>query len=151
MVYDPPFAVGSIVDGEGMLESNGESYRIGPGRAMMLEIPGNHIYYFPKDNAAWTFLFIQIRPTLILPNWQEAKRRLGEVPYLPQMCKPVRLLQDMFDEASAGRITDSYTASSMAYEFVTELCRFASVPKDDRREWPIKVRQASEYFESNYA
>jgi len=138
------------IDGEGVLETSGETYRLEPGRALMVEIPGNHAYYFPEHASHWTFLFIQMRPTLIAPNWHEAKRRLGETPFLPQSSKPIRILQDIFDEAHAGRITDSYTASSMVYHFVTELCRFAATPQSDRREWPIKVRQAVEIIESQY-
>ncbi|WP_438431158.1 helix-turn-helix domain-containing protein [Gorillibacterium sp. sgz500922] len=136
--------------GEGVLETAGETYRIGPGRAIMVEVPGDFVYSFPQDGESWTFLFIQILPALIAPNWHEAKRRLGPAPFLPETSKPIRMLQAIFDEACAGRIADAYTASSMVYQFVTELCRFASLPPDDRREWPVKVRQVAEHLEAHY-
>lgn len=54
--------------GEGVLETAGETYRIGPGRAIMAEVPGDFVYYFPQDGESWTFLFIQILPALIAPT-----------------------------------------------------------------------------------
>lgn len=139
------------LDGEGMLESDGKSSRIGPGRAMMLNIPGNHVYYFPEDSESWTFIFALISPTLIQPIWEEARKKLGETPYFPQTSKPIRLLHEIFEEAYAGRITDSFTASSWGYQLVTELCRFATIPQGDRRDWPAIVRQMAQYFETHYA
>lgn len=137
-------------DGEGEFQSSGETYRMGAGRALMTEIPGDHCYYFPEDGEHWSFLFILMRPDVIEPNWREAKQKLGEVPYLPSGSSPVRLLEDMWEAANAGRITDPYTASSYVYQFVTELCRFAFLPQGDRRDWPEKVRAAAEYMEAHY-
>ncbi|MBB3128815.1 AraC-like DNA-binding protein [Paenibacillus rhizosphaerae] len=138
------------LEGEGMFESGTETYRIDQGRAIMTEIPGNHRYYFPADGSHWSFVFILMRPSLILPNWEEAKLRLGEAPYLPPTSRPVRALQEIWDQAGHGRITDPYTASSCVYSFISELCRYAVAPHDERRNWPEKVRLAAEYMDVNY-
>jgi len=139
------------LSGEGVFESAGETYRIGTGRAFMAEIPGDHRYYFPDRGTPWSFIFILMRPMLIAPNWEDAKERLGEAPYLPQASRPIRLLQAIWDEANAGRITEPHAASSFVYQFVSELCRYASTPQGDRRDWPAKVREAADYIESHYA
>jgi len=136
--------------GEGVFESGETAYRIGKGRAFLTEIPGDHRYYFPKDGSQWGFLFLLMRPTLILPHWKEAKRRLGEAPYLPRTSRPVRLLEHIWEEANAGRIAEPYTASSHGYQFVSELCRFASAPNGDRQDWPPKVREAAAFMEAHY-
>jgi len=136
--------------GEGVFESSRETYRIGAGRAFMADIPGDHRYYLPKGGASWSFLFLLMRPTLVAPNWEEAKLRLGEAPYLPQTSRPIRLLQALWEEANAGRITEPYSASSFVFQFVSELCRYAAVPHGDRRDWPVKVREAAAYIEAHY-
>ncbi len=71
------------IEGEGVFESGAEAYRIDAGRAFMSEIPGDHRYYFPEGGPEWSFMFILMRPSLILPNWQEAKSRMGQAPHLP--------------------------------------------------------------------
>ena len=92
------------LDGEGVFESGGETYRVGAGRAIMAEIPGEHRYYFPEGGTHWSFIFLLMRPSCIAPNWAEAKRRMGEAPHLPATSRPIRLLQDIWEEADGGRI-----------------------------------------------
>lgn len=138
------------LSGEGVFESSGKTYRIGAGRAFMTEIPGDHCYYSLEGDSHWSFIFILIRPALIASNWEEAKLRLGEAPYLPLSSRPIRLLQAIWEEADAGRITDPYTASSFVYQFVSELCKYASAPQGEREDWPVKVRRAAEYMEENF-
>ncbi|MFC5529486.1 helix-turn-helix transcriptional regulator [Cohnella yongneupensis] len=138
------------LDGEGLFELGTSTYRIGAGQAIMAEIPGDHRYYFPEGGDRWSFLFMLMRPALILPNWEDAKRRLGEAPYLPPASRPIRLLRDIWNEADGGRITEAFTASSYVYQFVSELCRFAAIPQGERGEWPEKVRLAAEYLDANY-
>ncbi|CAM3136347.1 AraC family transcriptional regulator [Paenibacillus lupini] len=138
------------LDGEGIFETDKEIYRIKAGQAFMTEIPGNHRYYFPKGGSHWAFVYVLIRPSLILPNWEEAKKHLGETPTLPPSSRPIRLLQRMWEEAQAGRIKEPYSASSYVYQFISELCRFALTSEDDRNEWPQKVNEAVEYMDTHY-
>lgn len=138
------------LDGEGVFESNGHTYRVSPGKAMLANIPSEHRYYFPENSSHWTFLFLLIRPDLILPNWEEAKRKLGEVFYAPPSSRLIRLLDGVWEEANNGRITDSYTSSAHVFQFVSELCRYAAAPQHERSEWPEKVRLATAYIDSHY-
>ncbi|WP_079913076.1 AraC family transcriptional regulator [Paenibacillus sp. 32352] len=138
------------LEGEGIYENGGNTYRIEAGRAFMAEIPGNHRYYFPEDSSCWSFIFVLLRPSLILPNWEEAIRRLGETPYLQQTSRPIRFLEHIWEEANAGRITEPYTASSYMYQFVSELCRLASAPDGEGQKWPVKIKEAAAFLESHY-
>ncbi|WP_438448452.1 helix-turn-helix domain-containing protein [Gorillibacterium sp. sgz5001074] len=138
------------LEGGGVYESEAASYRLEAGQAFLTEIPGNHRYYFPEGGTAWSFLFVLLRPSLILANWEEVKRRLGEAPYLPKSSRPIRVLEHIWEEANAGRIAEPYTASSLLFHFVSELCRFAIVPEGDRQAWPVKVREAAEFIESHF-
>ncbi|WP_058302987.1 helix-turn-helix domain-containing protein [Gorillibacterium timonense] len=139
------------LDGEGVFENESGIYRIGPGQAIMAQIPGPHRYYFPEDGTHWSFLFLLMRPDLIQPNWEDSLRRLGEAPFLPHTSCPIRLLQHIWDEAHGARIIEPYTASSYVYQFVSELCRYASAPQGNNRLWPEKIRLAVEYIESHYS
>ncbi|WP_201000746.1 helix-turn-helix transcriptional regulator [Paenibacillus glycanilyticus] len=137
-------------DGEGIYEKGTETFRIQAGQAFLTEIPGDHRYYFPPEGSHWSFIFVLIRPSLILPNWEEVKKQLGETPLLPTGSRPIRLLQSMYEEAHAGRIKEPYTASSYVYQFISELCRFALAPQEDTREWPLKVKEAVAYIDAHY-
>lgn len=138
------------LEGEGIYETNKGIYRIDAGRAFMTEIPGNHRYYFSEGSSRWSFIFALLRPKFIMPNWEEAKRRLGETPYFPHTSRPTRILEHIWDEANAGRITDPHTASSHVYHFISELCRYAFAPKGERQEWPAKIRETAAYIETSF-
>lgn len=138
-------------DGTGCLEWDGRTERLPAGKAIMVEIPGNHRYWYDPAQRPWEFYFLLIRPTLILPNWLEAKSRIGTTPALPQTSAPIRLLKNIYTEARAGKITDSYVASSYVYQFIAELGRFAVSDQHDRAGWPNKIRAAASYIENNYA
>lgn len=139
------------VDGTGYLEWDGRKERIPAGKALMVEIPGAHRYWYDPAERPWEFFFILIRPTLILPNWLEAKSRIGTTPTLSLTSAPIRLLRNIYTEASAGRIADAFMASSYVYQFIAELGRFALSDQRDRAGWPDKVRLAASYIEINYA
>lgn len=139
------------VKGQGLLEREHRTEHIGPGKAFLVEIPGEHRYWYESKSGPWEFYFLLIRPDLILPNWFEAKSRIGSTPYLPSTSVPIRLLRDIFTEARAGRITDSYLASSYVYQFISELCRYSLSEQRDREGWPEKIKLAAFFIESHYA
>lgn len=139
------------MEGGGIFESEKGRFRIGAGQAFLTEIPGKHRYYFPEGSKSpWSFLFLLIRPDVILPNWQEVKKLLGDTPLLPPESRPIRFLRSIWEEANAGRITEAYTASSYVYQFIAELCRYAALPRGERKEWPQKVLQAADYIQTHY-
>ncbi|WP_027087686.1 helix-turn-helix transcriptional regulator [Cohnella panacarvi] len=139
------------VDGAGYLEWEGRKERLPAGKAFMVEIPGRHRYWYDPAEHPWEFFFLLIRPTLILPNWLEAKSRIGTTPVLSQTSAPIRLMRNIYTEARAGRIADAYIASSYVYQFIAELGRFALSDQRDRAGWPDKIRLAANYIETNYA
>lgn len=137
--------------GTGIFELNGHSYRVGPGRAFMAEIPGNHRYYYPGGPEAWEFYFVLFRPQPMLPLWESVKERLGVTPALDPSGLPVRRLRDITLEAQAGRITDPYIASSLLYQFLMELGRLAASGPRQRENWPAAIRSAAAYMDTHYA
>jgi len=138
------------VQGEGVYEEKGSSYRIEAGRAFLTEIPGQHRYYLPKEQHEWEFYFMLLRPTMILPLWNEIKGGLGSTPYLDAGSIPIRMLRDIFTEAHAGRISDPYTASSYVYQFVIELYRHAVAGQRSQEQWPVAIQEAVRFIEGHY-
>ncbi len=136
------------LSGEGIFEDGTGAHPIREGQAFLTDIPSVHRYYYPGGAQPWEFLFLLIRPRLVLPNWQDAASRLGSTPHLTAASRPVRLLQQIYEEARAGRISDPYLASSYVYQFVTELVRYSL---GSHADWPDKVKRAAQIIESRYA
>jgi AraC-like DNA-binding protein len=139
------------IEGEGRFEIDGQAQTIGPGRAFLAEIPGNHRYYYPDSAKPWEFYFLLFRPRLIQPNWEEMKAKISCTPFLPITSSPIRLLRNIFIEGKAGRITDPYLASSYVFQFVSELCRFSLNNLQNQERWPEKIRMATQFMDANYA
>lgn len=140
------------LSGEGVFESENRTYRVRAGQALLAEIPGPHRYYYPADAAApWEFLFLLLRPNLILPHWRKFLREAGEVPRLPADCAPVRLARMIVMDAGAGRISDPLIASSSVYQFVTELARMQAATLQNRDNWSENIKRAAEYIEHHYS
>lgn len=139
------------LEGEGVFESDQGREQIGSGKAFLTEIPGKHRYFYAGDQTPWEFYFLLIRPQLILPNWLDAKSRIGSTPDLPAGSAPIRLLRDIFIQAKAGRISDPHIASSYVFQFISELCRYAVSSHSNREGWPKKINQAVNYMDIHYA
>lgn len=140
------------LSGEGVYESRDRTHRVTAGQAFLAEIPGPHRYYYPPESKEpWEFLFLLVRPNLILPHWRRFLRAAGEVPYLPIDCAPVRLLRMIVVDAGAGRISDPLIASSVVYQFMTELARLQLTTLQNRDNWSENVRCAAEFIEQNYS
>lgn len=140
------------LSGEGVFESENGTYRVTAGQAFLAEIPGPHRYYYPADGTEpWEFLFLLFRPNLILPHFRKFLNEVGEVPYIPSDCAPVRLLMMIVNDAAAGRITDPLIASSCIYQFMTELARLQVTTLQNRDNWSENIRHAAEFIEHNYS
>jgi AraC-like DNA-binding protein len=138
------------VNGEGVLEWGTRKESLKPGTAFLVEIPGDHRYWYEGDSVPWEFYFLLIRPALILPNWLEVKSRIGITPHMPLNSGPTRLLRNVFAEARAGRITDTHLASSYTYQFIMELGRYSLSTQRNREGWPPKIKMAASYMETHY-
>ncbi|OWA33110.1 AraC family transcriptional regulator [Saccharibacillus sp. O16] len=140
------------LSGEGIYETEGQSHRVTTGQAFLTEIPSAHHYYYdPASQQPWTFLFVLLRPDLILPHWQKYRRENGCVVHLESDSPPIRLLRLVVADAAAGRISDPLAASSWVYQFMTELVRLPLTDQRDRSNWPDAVRQTALFIEQHYA
>jgi AraC family transcriptional regulator of arabinose operon len=138
------------VSGYGNVMIDGQTYRVDPGYALLVDIPSSHRYFLPKSSEAWEFYFILFRPSNLEKHWQELIRRLSRVPYIPPDSSVIHSLQDAFYAGVNNRITDGYLASSFVYRFVMELFRFSTGRTKEKENWPASVRQAAQELETRY-
>lgn len=138
------------VQGEGIYERDGTSFRIHEGRAFLTEIPGDHRYYHPGNSVPWEFYFVLFHPALIAPLWEDIVSSIGHSPSFDAGSMPVKTLQEMFYAAHYGKITDPYKASAFVYQFVIELRRSCYAIGQPHGQRPEFVRNAMQYLEANY-
>ncbi|XEC92997.1 helix-turn-helix domain-containing protein [Paenibacillus tarimensis] len=139
------------VSGYGHVIQGGQTFRVDPGYAFLVDIPGNHRYFLPKTSESWEFYFILFRPSNLENRWSELIGRLSRVPYIPPESSVIRCLQDAFHAGINNRITDGYLASSIVYRFVMELCRFGTGRTMEKGSWPAAIRQAAQELETRYS
>lgn len=146
----PLLLIQYTTEGQGVFQLNDEKFEMASGSAFLAEIPSPHEYYWTKEYEPWEFYFMLFRPALVAPLWEEVKQKLGCTPSLPPASSPVKLLREIYTEARAGRITDPYSASSLVYQFMLELSRYADREHKDRDSWPERIRLAAGYLETHY-
>ncbi|MBD0378860.1 helix-turn-helix domain-containing protein [Paenibacillus sedimenti] len=138
------------VSGYGTVILDGQTYRVDPGYAFLVDIPSCHRYFLPKSSESWEFYFILFRPAKLENHWQELIQRLTRVPYIPPDSSVIRSLHDTFYAGINNRITDGYLASSIVYRFMMELLRFSTGRTKEKESWPTAVRQAAQELEKRY-
>lgn len=138
------------VSGYGQVDMDGQTLRINPGQAIMLDIPGQHRYYLPEGSPHWEFLFILFRPYGLEKHWQEAVTRLTRTPSLPKDSPALTVLQDMVRSGLHDQIADGYQASALVYRFMMELLRASSSRTQKRNSWPASIQLAIREIERSY-
>ena len=139
------------VSGHGKIIINGQLHEISKGSVFMVEIPSNHQYFFDNNNDHWEFYFILFRPTKLDLEWRDLTKELGSIFSLDEESTPIMLLKTMYLHACNKKITDRYMASSLVYQFVMELYRYASNEGKDHNKWPENITKAITYIEQNFA
>lgn len=115
------------LSGEGALELGGQRHRILPGRAMLLEVPEDHVYFLPENSQAWEFLYVSLYGPEPVRLQREFRRLHGSVCEFAPDSRVVSMARELLRRSSSGEIFDCYSASASAYEFITEMCASADV------------------------
>jgi AraC-like DNA-binding protein len=138
------------ISGYGEMMIDGQVHKVGPGSALIVDIPSAHRYYLPKESEEWEFYFILFRPYKIEKEWQEVMGMLGRIPRLQEDSAPIQFLKSTYSAAVKNQITDGFRASSIVYQFVMELYRFGKGYEKVVEEWPEKVTQAAQMLNEEY-
>lgn len=136
------------VSGQGNLHLKGRMHKLTKGSAFMVEIPSDHQYFFDGNQEHWEFYFLLFRPTKLEMEWKLLSEELGFVFSLDEGNAAIKLLKSIYLHAYNNNISDRYMASSLVYQFIMELNRFA-FKREQEVEKPDKIRIAIEYVEQN--
>ena len=134
--------------GWGIYELGGKTYKVEEGQAFLAEIPGEHAYYFPENGKDWEFIYIMLYGSEPDKYWTSIVDSIGPVPRFRIDSPVINLLYEIYGKAANKYIEDEYQASSLAFQFITELRRAAK--KNTHTEYPHMVQTAMRFMFENY-
>lgn len=140
------------LSGTGRLVIDGTEHRIGTGEAFLVNIPGDHHYYYSDEDSHWEFIYITFFESNMTANWRELQKKWGHVVKLNTQSLVVQRLNQIYDEAVRENITDRFIASSLVYAFVMECFRAvkAAVVAPPEQK-PALIATAIRYMEKYYS
>ncbi|WP_256761908.1 AraC family transcriptional regulator [Cohnella sp. WQ 127256] len=138
------------LSGQGMIRIEDQIYPLKAGQAFLVEVPGDHEYYFPKESDHWQFLFIALQGDHAGDCWSFVNQTIGILPTLEVDSPVIRYLFRIYREVAKKGITDGYQAAGATYQFITELYREAKQKQANVGHWPDCVIQAVKLIESEY-
>ncbi|WP_245948316.1 AraC family transcriptional regulator [Paenibacillus sambharensis] len=139
------------VSGAGEIEVEGRRSSVPAGHAFLVEIPGQHRYYYPRGGSEpWVFYFALFRPYGLLTHWEDIKRRCGDVAAFDPAGSVPALLEHLYREARQHRISDAYRASAHVYQLVMELLHASSEDHTAGESASGKITQAAEWIRLHY-
>lgn len=139
------------LSGEGRLDIGGVVHKIRPGEAFLVNIPGNHHYYFSEQETHWEFIFILFWGYNALTQWEKLQNQWGNIVKLDIESPVIQRLKQIYYEAAGKNIKDQYIASNLVYSFVMETFRAAQGPIHVRPDQiPASIVTAIEYSEEYF-
>ena len=119
----PSILLQYTLSGYGVVRSGSEVMRTGPGTAFLLSFPGDNSYYYEPDaTEPWEFVFILMKGDGTRPYLDYIRDHKGLVFPLPLQHPAAQQLLDMHTQAKAGRLQDSFLASSKCFSILCALC-----------------------------
>jgi AraC-like DNA-binding protein len=135
--------------GYGIFEANNEVYRILPGQAFFVEIPGDEKYYCTKDmdEEGWEILYIHFEGTAVKSYYDKIVQKTGKILNLSQNSSAIQYLLNFHEELSKGRKVQPFIGSEIVFHFLTLLCTKVAYNEDN---YSLKTRLAIEDMENNF-
>lgn len=136
------------LSGRGEIRIGRELRSLEAGDAFLVEVPGDHRYYFPEGAGHWEFYY------LILPVSAPAAgyiRQFGSIERFGEDSGVIRLLRLIHDMARNRQIRDGFESSALAYRFLMELYRSRSAGADPESGMPEAVAKALRYMEQAFS
>ena len=139
------------LSGSGVIEINGNPFRVEPEYAFLVEIPGDHCYFVPEDGGRWEFVFINLNGSEVQEVWRDITSRCGAIVRFQPQSTLIQTLLKIYKMACEGNIMDGYRASSLAFEFIMELYRAYAAPMIPKENWPMAITKAVTFVQGNYS
>ncbi|RKN80593.1 helix-turn-helix transcriptional regulator [Paenibacillus ginsengarvi] len=116
------------LSGSGYLEAEGRLFPVPKDRAFLVEIPGDHRYYYePSSGKPWEVLWIRFGGELAATYWEQLCNR-GRVLSFERDSKPIRLLFQLYGDVKGGRLGGAVDQSVRIYEWLLHVWDEAARP-----------------------
>ncbi|MFI5356369.1 MAG: helix-turn-helix domain-containing protein [Opitutales bacterium] len=136
--------------GAGRLRLGAQEWPVPPGTAMLLHFPDDNQYWLPPDSGAWEFIYVCLHGREVSRLWRSLENRLGaRAPFAPE-ARPVQVATRVVAQALAGRITNAFAASALAYELTMALAGEMRPPRASERTQPA-LERARQFAETHLA
>lgn len=136
------------LSGQGFYFDGEREHRLPPSTAMFLELPGNTSYYYKEGSAPWRFIYVLLKGCGISEYYRLICSRRTEIISLEEASMPVRKLENLYRLSMLGKITNPFTAASLAMDFLTSLALECNMPGE---ALPFLVKQATQLIERDFA
>lgn len=134
------------IEGEGALDLDGIHYRVCPGDAFIIEIPGNSHYYLPDSSSHWEFLYLEFSKECLPLIWK-IYRSLGPVIPITQESGLPRQMMDIYQKALDNQLKTFFENTRAAYDLWIDLTAYALALSSTELS---KVDYAKAYLDQNY-
>ncbi len=138
------------ISGSGVLEYQNKRYRMKPGEAFIVKIPSPHTYYLPHDSAKWEFVYLTLQGQEALKCWSYLLEKLGPVFQIQADSSLIQLLMQIYQDIADRKVSDIYTSSAKAYEFIMEFYRFYKSKTLAISELPDPISKSVFYIRTHY-
>jgi len=140
------------LSGAGRLEIDGVVHRIIPGEAFLVNIPGDHHYYYSDKDTHWEFIYLTFFENNLMPKWRELQKQCGHILKISIDSPVIMQLNQIYEGAVKETITDKFIASSLVYTFVMECYRAvnASIYAPPEQK-PAPIVTAIRFIEKYYS
>jgi AraC-like DNA-binding protein len=112
------------ISGRGRIDKNNESMDIMPGTLMILNVPGQELYYLPETSDHWEFVFLVMigkecsRAITFVENHMGNIIPSGEIP--ETMEKFSVFIRDLFSQKIASQFSNSSRSYDLCMTFLDE-------------------------------
>ncbi|MCJ8329289.1 MAG: helix-turn-helix transcriptional regulator [Lentisphaeria bacterium] len=104
--------------GFGSLRVGDDLYRVDPGQAMLLNLPGDNRYWLPDDASHWEFIFIILSGRDISNFIDKINREHGPLVNLDPQSIAIETLESTIRQILNQSITSPYSGSALAYNLI---------------------------------
>lgn len=134
------------ISGEGALEVDGILYKILPGQAFIIDIPGKSSYYLPSHSSCWEVLYLEFSKEC-LPLIRKIYRHTGPVLEISPQSGLAKRMLGIHKKALANELHTFFENAKIAHNLWMDLTAYAlSLPCAKTS----KIDKVKAYIDQNY-
>ncbi|HWT74158.1 MAG TPA: AraC family transcriptional regulator [Mobilitalea sp.] len=139
------------LEGYGIYETPGTSYRMSKGKAFFITFPDDSRYYLPTEQSesSWKYFYIHFSGPAAEPFFRRIRELTGPMVTLELESPAIRLFFELYEVLKSGIQLERYRGSEWLYRFLTTLLRSIEFPADKKSS--PHVTAAASWMQLNYA